>query len=225
MISKTFVVYQFILKANIDDKNLIWETDTKLVDKLLLGLPWRTIIESYSGRNGFYWGLSVAGHVDDAYPIIDLKIETIKASLKKIEFLLEMSVMPGKLTKDQRVLFDESLSDCIDDDGFKIWWGDDPRGPRKRNEKAKKQLLEEVLSIKVYDGSDDMKIEDADVSIEEALEFFEFQDLKRSEVRNLFKKKLKELQLKNHPDSDTGSEESFLFLQKCRLVLEKWIRG
>lgn len=227
MVTKNTVAYQYILKAERSDNgDFHWLTDSVKIEKLLLGVDWKPIFTKYNNRQRFYWGFSVSGcGGDELFPLIDFKIELIKASLKNPEFMLEAAVMPGKLDSEQRSLFDEAMALCIEEPEFKIWWDDDPRGPRKRKLKVKKKLLEEILKIKAYSGEDDLKLEDAKVSLEEAKEFFGFSDLKKLEIRSIFKKKLKEMQLKCHPDSETGDEESFLFLQKCRSIMEKWLKS
>jgi hypothetical protein len=219
------IAYQYRFKVVRKDEGLDWITPIENLNKLLLGFDWMSAFNKFNKRKRFYWGFSVSGHGgDEMFPIIDAKIELVKSSLKNPEFMLEMAVMPGKLDSDQRKLLEEGLELCLGEDDFKLWWDDDPRGPRKRKIKIKKHMLEEVRKIKPYDGSDDLQLEDAEMSVDEAKEFFNLRDCKKYEIRKIFKEKLKEAQLRCHPDAETGSEEAFLFMQKCRTVLEKWLR-
>lgn len=222
------IVYQYVLKAERSSEGVLsWEIGEDKVDKLFLGFPWKELLESYNKRAKFYYGFSISGHGDELFPIIDAKVEVNKSSLNNPEFLIEVASMPSKLIDDHR----SKLMDVIEDDvlldkqDFKLWWDHDPRGPRKRKLKDKKKLVEEVKAVPEYSGGDDLKMEDAEVSIHEALIFFGFdKHVRPKDIRTDFKSKYRELQLKHHPDSDTGNEESFLFLQKCHNILKKWIR-
>ena len=222
------IVYQYVLKAERDDDgNLTWNPSQDTISKLFLGFPWQEVMNSYNKRAKFYYGFSISGHGDELFPIIDAKVEIHKASLANPEFIFEIASMPTKLTKEHRdklyeILDNETLIEKLD---FKIWWDDDPRGPRKRKLKDKKKLIEEVKNLSPYTDLDDLKMEDAEVSIHEALTHFGFEtNLSAKEVKKDFKTKHRQLQLKHHPDSETGSEEAFLYLQKCHNILKKWIR-
>ena len=219
------IAYQYPLNAKRNEAgDLVWDNEIR-ISKLVLGFDWQAALVKYNKRNRFYWGFSVSGcGGDDLLPVIDAKIELARPSMDSPEFMLEMAVMPGKLEPEHYSILMEALEENIDDPEFKIWWDSDPRGPRKRKPKIKRKMFEEVKQIPRYNGSDDLKLEDVRVSLEEARSFFEVKDLQKKYLRKLFKKRLKELQLKHHPDSDTGNEETFLYLQKCRDVLEKWMR-
>jgi hypothetical protein len=219
------IAYQMPLSAKRNEAGeLEWATDVDKINKLILGFDWQAALSKYNKRNKFYWGFSISGcGGEDLLPIIDAKIEMTKASIDNPEFMLEMAVMPGKLEEEHYGLLIEAFDENMEDPQFKFWWDNDPRGPRKRNLKVKGRVIKEVKQISQYSGADDLKLEDVDVSIEEAKIFFEFKDLVKKDIRKVFKKRLKEQQLKHHPDSTTGSEESFLYLQKCRNVLEKWL--
>jgi len=220
------IAYQYKFKVTRIDNVIEWITPVSKIDKLLLGFEWKSAFDGFNRRKRFYWGFSISGNGgDEMSPIIDAKIEVSIPCLKKPAFILEMAVMPGKLDEEQRKILEEGLDNCIGEDDFKIWWDDDPRGPRKRKLKVKRNMLWEIKQIKQYSGSDDLQLEDAEISLEEAKGFFSLEDCKKYEIRQIFKEKLKEAQLRCHPDSETGSEESFLFMQKCRSVLEKWLRN
>jgi hypothetical protein len=220
------LAYQYSLEAARNEEDeLSWKTDSKLIDKLFLGFPWKSILSDYNKRANFYYGFSVSGHGDDLFAVIDAKVETSKASLTAPEFLLEVAVMPHKCSMEHHKLLLEVLDTTLEDATFKVWWEHDRRGPRKRKVKDKKKIIDEIKKLGNYAGEDDLKLEDVEVSISEALTYFGFAPhLDRKEVRNEFKAKYRKLQLKHHPDSETGNEENFLYLQKCRGVLGKWIK-
>jgi hypothetical protein len=221
------VVYQYVLKAERTEEGLVWKAGEDAISKLFLGFPWQEVLNSYHKRAKFYYGFSISGHGDELFPIIDAKVEVHKASLSNPEFLIEIASMPTKLTSEHRDRLYEVLDDeiLIDENEFKLWWDDDPRGPRKRKLKDKKKLITQVKELVIYTDADDLKLEDAEVSIHEALAYFGFEtNLPAKEVRKDFKTKYRQLQLQHHPDTDTGNEEAFLYLQKCHNILKKWIR-
>lgn len=224
MIEPKIVVYQYPICAEYVEGKLTWN-DEASIDKLFLGLPWKAALDAYSKRARFYWGFSISGHGEEIFPIIDSKVELDTPSMSKPEFLLEMAVMPEKLNSEQRKAFEELLDSYIKDKKFKLWWDDDPRGPRKRSPKVKKKMITLIKKLKHYAEEDDLKLEDVDVSLQEALKYFEFdKDAKSKDVRKSYKGKFKELVLKHHPDSETGSDSAFIYLEKCRTVLERWIK-
>jgi len=219
------LAYQYTLKATREKDKLVWETPTDLIDKLFLGFPWAAILDSYNNRCKFYYGFSVSGHGDEMFAVIDSKIELSKASLTTPEFLLEVAVCTDKCAPEHKSAVMELLEGTIQDPEFKVWWEHDRRGPRKRKPKDKEKILQEVKDLGDYDGVDDLKLEDVEVTIKEALEFFDYPShIDRKEARKSYKIKYRKLQLEHHPDSETGNEEKFLYLQKCRKVLDKWIR-
>jgi len=224
MTEPKIVVYQYTLCAERTDDTLTWK-DEDSINKLFLGFPWKEPLNEYNKRARFYWGFSISGHGEEVYPVIDAKVELSKPSMATPEFTLEMAVILEKLSIDQRRQFESLLDDYINDKSFKVWWDDDPRGPRKRSAKVKKKLIAAIKRIKTYDGSDDLKLEDVEVSLKEALEFFEYDySAKTRDVKDSYKLAFKKLALKHHPDADTGSESSFIYLGKCRSVLETWIK-
>lgn len=219
------IAFQYMLKAKNVDGKLDWELDDADIDALFLHLPWQEVFKRYHSRSRFYWGYSISGHGEEVFPIIEVKVEVEKPSLTAPIFSFEMAVMPGKISLSERETLEATFERYLKDPDFKMWWDDDPRGPRKRPDNIKKRMFEAVKNMPYYDGSDDLQLEDVKVSVAEALQFFGFEaNAKSKQVKKLYKRKLKELQLKFHPDTDTGSEEQFLFLQKCRGVLEKWTR-
>jgi hypothetical protein len=220
------LAYQYLLEANRSDQDgLSWKTDPEKIDQLFLGFPWKSILSDYNKRAKFYYGFSISGHGDELFPVVDAKIETSKMSLTTPEFLLEIAIMPDKCSLEHRKLLLEVLEATIEDPNFKVWWEHDRRGPRKRKVKDKKKIFEEIKNMDSYKDGDDLKLEDVEVSVPEALAYFGFAShLDRNEVRKEFKTKYREFQLKHHPDSETGNEENFLYLQKCRKVLAKWIK-
>lgn len=219
------IVYQMLIKATKADGKFIWGLPIEDIDSLFLGVDWKGPFQKYNLRTRFYWGFSISGSGEEAYPVIEGKLELTKASLEAPEFTAELACMPGKLEQSQRDLLHQTIEKFITNEDFKVWWDDDPRGPRKRPLNTKQQLLAELKTIKSYNGSDDMKLEDVTVSIKEALQYFGYEPtIKAKEVNKSYKKKLKELQVKCHPDSDSGSEDSFVYLQKCRKVIEGWLK-
>lgn len=215
------LAYQYTLVL----KDQVLTPGREKITKLLLGYPWERAFSSYNGRSRFYWGFSISGFGSELVPIIDVKIETSKTSLTSPEFILEVGVMPTKLGEQDRAALINLLEETLQDEEFKVFWDHDPRGPRKRSFKEKVKLLDEVKKLDVYDGSDDPKTEDVEVSLEEGLAYFGFDTgLKPKKISESYKKALKEKQLTVHPDSETGSEDQFLYLQKCRTVVEKYLK-
>lgn len=211
--------YQLALK----DEQLC--PDPSKINQLLLGYPWEHAFQNYKPRARFYWGFSISGFGGDLVPIIDAKIETSKASFTTPEFVLEIGVMPTKLTVEDRKKFEELLEATLEDEEFKVFWDNDPRGPRKRSFKEKTKILEEVKKLPSYTGEDDPKIEDVSVSLDESLKYFGFEpDIKPKKAAEVYKKLLKEKQLVMHPDAEGGSEDQFLYLQKCRTVVEVYLK-
>jgi len=218
------IAYQYVLKPTFKNSGLVWK-DESFVDSLFLGFPWREALNNYHKRARFYYGFSLSGHGEEVYPIIDAKVELSKPSLENPEFTFEAAVIPAKLGKEHYDNFIKLLESTVADKEFKVWWDDDPRGPRKRNAKVKKKLIVSIKAIKPYDGTDDLKLEDVEVSVVEALKLFNYpSDSKKPQVRSTYKQKFKELVLKHHPDSETGNESSFIYLEKCRSALEGWIK-
>jgi len=226
-LAKVFV-YQYALKATRDTAtgDLAWSVPNEKIDQLMLGMPWREAIKLYSKRARFYWGFSFAGDQDDLFPILDGKWELAEPSLEESEYFLEMAVFPTKLSLEQGTMLDELVKTSTEDNNFKFWWDDDIRGgPRERSTKSKKKIIAEYEQLPKYDGSEDLTLEDSNVTIKQALDMFGFDsEAKAKVVSKLYKLKHKQLQLKYHPDNtDTGDEEMFKFLQKCKNVLEEWI--
>lgn len=221
------LAYQYSLKAaRQPDGTLKWSIPEDKIDRLMLGFPWRDAISFYSKRSRFYWGFSLAGSQEDMFPILDGRWELDVASLEEPEYVLEMATFPTKLDPSQRAALDNLLKELIDDPDFDFWWEDDIRaGPRKRSAKAKKKIITEYEQLPVYDGSEDLTLEDSNVTLKQALDMFGFgQDAKPKVVGKMYRLKHKQLQLKYHPDnSDTGDEQKFMFLQKCKSVIEEWI--
>lgn len=221
------LAYQYPLKLKLNSTGEIetFETPIEVIDLLLLGYPWHKAFTSYFKRSRFYWGFSVSGFGDELFPVIDAKIELEIKNLTNPRYLLEVAVMPNKLKAADREAFDNLLTTYLRDDDFKIWWDNDPRGPRNRSFKEKNKIIDEIKKLAIYKDEDDLKLEDIEVSIDEALQFFSFEKgIKPKEAAKCYKKRLKELQLSLHPDSATGNEEKFLYLQKCRTVVEKYLR-
>ena len=215
------LAYQYTL--SFKDEKL--SPDLVKINQLLLGYPWEQGFQNYKPRARFYWGFSISGFGGDLVPIIDAKIETSKASFSSPEFILEVGVMPNKLISDDRKKFEELLEATLEDDDFKVFWDSDPRGPRKRSFKEKTKILDEVKKLPAYLGEDDPKMEDVDVSLEEAMKYFGFEaGIKPKKAAEGYKRVLKEKQLVMHPDTESGSEDQFLYLQKCRTVVEKYLK-
>ena len=221
------VVYQLVLKAERNGNTIKWLIGDEVIDELLLNFPWKHAFEDYNRRGKFYFGFSISGHGSELFPVIDAKVEGHKASLSNPEFLIEVASMPAKLASVHRKALEKLLSNkkLLERDDFKIWWEDDPRGPRKRKLKDKLQIVEQVRGIKQYVDEDDLKLEDAEVTPQEALLFFGFEkNASQKDVKDKFKAAYRQLQLQHHPDAESGSDESFLYLQKCHNILKAWMR-
>lgn len=215
------LAYQY--EISLKDGQL--QPDSEKITELLLGYPWQGCFDNYRARSRFYWGFSVSGFGGELVPIIDAKIETSRASFTEPQFLLEVGIMPSKLNSQDREKFLKLLETSLEDENFKVFWDSDPRGPRKRSHKEKTKILDEVKKLPDYSGEDDPKIEDIEVSLDEGLTYFGFdKEQKPKKLAELYKKALKEKQLAVHPDSESGSEEKFLYLQKCRAVVEKYLK-
>jgi len=215
------LAYQYTLSV----KDNLLTPDIGRVDQLLLGYPWKESFENYKTRARFYWGFSISGFGGDLVPAIDAKIETSKASFTTPEFVLEVGLMPNKLTLDDRKKLEDLLEATLEDNDFKVFWDSDPRGPRTRSHKEKLKILEEVRKLPTYAGEDDPKMEDVEVSLEESLKYFGFDaEIKPKKAAENYKRLLKEKQLAMHPDTESGSEDQFLYLQKCRAVVEKYLK-
>ena len=219
----SMLVYKVPVSAEVKD-GVLW-LDAEKVATLSLGINWVPYAQKYYRRSGFYWDLSISGHGEGSLPVIDAKVELHVKSKTSPVFMLEIATLPAKLDLDQRSNLEKVMEDNLDNPEFKVWWENDHRGPRKRSAKVKRKLLDKVKSLNKYDGSDDLKMEDIQVSIKEALTYFEFdKDSSKEEIKDGFKPKLKRFQLKTHPDSETGSEEDFLYLQKCKSEILTWLK-
>lgn len=221
------VCYQYVLKARREEDSLTWGDSIDLINDLFLGFPWQQALDAYNKRAKFYFGFSISGHGDELFPVVDAKVELSKASLGNPEFLLEVACMPNKLELQHHSLFQKLLDneELVAKDEFKIWWDSDPRGPRKRKLKDKKKLISQIKEMPTYDKGDDLKMEDAEVSLFEALTFFGFETtISAKDARAELKPKYRKLQLQHHPDAETGNQENFLYLEKCHSILTKWTR-
>jgi len=220
------LIYEYKLQANRNEQDqLEWELGPGRIKELLLGLPWQDPLQTYNRRNKFYWGMSL-GYDEGIPPIIDASIELIKPSIKHPEYQLEVLITPGKLDPKQREQLTTMLRSFKGDPKLRIGWEDSIGGPRKRTDKALKRLLKQLREIPVYNGGDDLELQDIVVSVPEALEFFGFEtNTKPKMIKKTFMAKVREMQFKYHPDnSESGSEDTFVFLQKCKKVLENWIK-
>ena len=221
--SISMIVYRVPIPAEIKE-GVLW-LDAEQIATLSLGINWIPYAQKYYRRSGFYWDLSISGHGEGALPVIDAKVELHVRSQTAPVFMLEIATLPTKLDLDQRSTLEKVIEDNLDNSEFKVWWENDHRGPRKRSAKVKRKILDKVKSLNKYDGSDDLKLEDIQVSIKEALSYFEFgNNASKEEIKEGFKPKLKKFQLKTHPDSVTGSEEDFLYLQKCKIEILTWLK-
>lgn len=219
------LVFEYQLRAKRVDGQLTFELSNEELDDLFLGFDWKTPINSYSGRTKFYWGFSISGHGEEAMPVIEARMEASVQSLAEPAFLLEMAVTPSKIDTEQKQRLLRATKLLLKRSEFRIWWDHDVRGSRKRSNKAKLKLWEELNRQKDYAGEDDLRLEDVKVSVGDALEFFGFErKAKARDVKTQFSPKLKEMQLRYHPDSETGNEETFLHMQRCRSILEKWMK-
>ena len=220
------LIYEYELQGNRnEDGQLEWELDPEKINQLMLGLPWQSHLQTYDRRSKFYLGMSL-GYDEGIPPIIDASIELTKPSIKHPVYQLEVLVTPGKLDPVQRERLSNTIRAFKGDPKLRIGWEDAIGGPRKRTDKALKRLLKQLRDIPVYKGNDDLELQDVVVSLPEALEFFGLESgSKPKTIRKVFTTKLREMQFKYHPDNaESGDEDTFLFLQKCKNVLENWIK-
>ena len=217
------LIYRVPVSSEVKD-GILWLAADE-VATLSLGINWIPYAQKYFRRSGFYWDLSISGHGEGSLPVIDAKVELHLKSLTAPVFMLEVATLPSKLDLDQRSLLEEAIESNLENPEFKIWWESDHRGPRKRSAKVKRKILYGVKALKRYNGSDDLVLEDIQVSLKEALTYFELnQNSSKKEAREDFKPILKKFQLKTHPDASTGSEEDFLYLQKCKTEILAWLK-
>ena len=95
---------------------------------------------------------------------------------------------------------EEGLKASIEEEKLRIWWSNDSRGSRKRSLDDKRKILQEVKQTQGYDGSGDLKLEDIEISVSDALEFFGFDsNIKIKDLKKVFKDRFREFQLKYHP--------------------------
>lgn len=212
--------YPFTLTRN-GDSSITWEPSLEDLDKLFLGLQWKDILLTYSSRNDFYWGFEIKGE-SDMFPILEAKVELEIGSLSNPHFILEMAVMPSKITESQRVMLNELFIKYKSDEEFIAFWDDDPKGPGKRQANLKKKLVKALETIPIYKGENDISPEKAMITPSEALIYFGF-DKNKLPTEEEFKKKLREMQLKCHPDANNGDEKEFKHLQKCKKVIEEFV--
>lgn len=216
------IVYQYPFTATKEEKEFVWDPPVDELDKLFLGLPWRDILLSFMFRNDLYWGFDIKGE-SDMFSILEGKVELDVASLLNPHFSLELAVMPSKLSIKQRELLNQIFLKYKDDENFIAFWEEDgePPPPGKRQLNLKKKLCKALETIPTYDGENDITPEKAVITPMEALGYFGFS---KNEVpsQEEFKKRVRELQFKCHPDV-SGSEKEFKHLQKCKKIVEDFV--
>lgn len=214
------LVYQYPFYGIKTDVGFLWEPDNEELDKLFLGIPWQPIVESFVARKDLYWGFEIRGE-SDVFPVLEGKVELEINSLTNPCLSLEMAVMPSKLETSKRALLEQLFHQYLDDEDFLVFWDDDPKEPGDKKQKAlKKKILESFKSIPCYAKENDISPEDSEVTPLEALKFFGY-DKGETPSQEDFKKRLREYQLKYHPDANDGDEKQFKHLQKCRKLLEE----
>lgn len=214
------LIYQYLFTISRNSNEL---SKNFLLNKLTFGLA--KIFSSYSCRKDPQFTTTLFDHGQEGFPIIDITFGLDKASIDTLNFLLEVTVVPSKLISEQRSDFEKTLSEVIGDENLKIWFDTDPRGARKRSLSDKQKILDQLKEMPSYNGSSDLKLEDIEITILDALTFFGFdKTTKPKELKKIFKKKFREYQLKHHPDSESGDDLTFMHVQNCREVLEKWMK-
>lgn len=215
------LVYQYPFYAIKSEEGFIWTPNTEEIDKLFLGMTWKPIIESWLERKDLYFGFEIRGE-SDVFPVMEGKVELEINSLSNPCMSLEMAVMPSKLDPIKRELLNALFTTYQTDEDFVAFWDDDPKDPGSRQTALKKKIRKSLDTIPVYKGENSINSENADVTPIEALQFFGYnKDNLPSEED--FKKKLREFQLKYHPDANEGDEKQFRHLQKCRKLLEEFL--
>jgi len=217
--------YQFVVPRDKDGKPVF--DDVKSLNQLSFGL--NDIFNAYFIRKQFHFETSVFDYGQEGFPIYTISLSSIKVTTKDWKFQLAATVVPSKLIDVHRQLLHDGLAHTIDfvkdPEQFKIWWDNDPRGSRKRSLEDKVKILDEIRAMPTYNGSSDLQLEDIELTIEDALEFLGFNRAsKPKDLKKIFKSKFRELQLKHHPDSPTGSDNAFMHLQNCREVVERWLK-
>lgn len=218
------VAYKYTFCGKRVDNRLKWAPAPSKISLLTLGFDWRHPISNYNKRSEFYYGFLVSKNGEEMSPIIDAKIELTKASIDYPQFTFEAAVAVPRLSLEQRDLFNKMLNEFKEDPKFKIWW-DDEGGPRKRSAKKKDLLIKTILSLPSYNGEENLSHEDAEVSIRDALKYLEYEPkTDKNQIKKDYKKRIAKLTLKFHPDNqETGNEEQFIYLQKCKVVLDSWV--
>jgi len=195
----------------------------KVITELAFGLD--GFFVPYSNRKELHSVMSLFDHGNEGFPVINITFGLTKASVENLEFLIEVLTVPAKLLPFHREQLEKVVAQMLEDENFKLWWSSDPRGPRKRPLVDKQKILQQLKEIPAYSGASDLQLEDIDISISDALEFFGFDKAtKARDLKKTFKKKFREYQLKHHPDSASGDEKTFMHVQNCRDVLEKWMK-
>lgn len=213
--------YDFVISRNKEGQ-VIFDVPECLAD---LSFGFDVQFRPYLARKQPHFEANIFDYGADGFPTVSISLTLIKATANFLNFQLEVTAVPSKLIGTHRMMLERGLEKVIDTENFKIWWDNDPRGARKRSSGDKKKILETIKEIPVYDGSSDLKLEDIEITVPDALEFFGFsKSIKAKELKKVFKGKFRELQLKYHPDSDTGDESIFMHLQNCREVLDGWMK-
>lgn len=178
----------------------------------------------YLGRKEPCFYTNVFDYGQEGLPLIDIGLQLVDIKSDFLTYQIDITAVPPKLSENHRKLLEDSMEQVIEQDDFKIWMGNDPRGARKRSLTDKRQILNQIKLMPHYDNSGDLKLEDIEITVNDALDFFGFEkDIKLKDIKKLFKKRFRELQLKYHPDSESGNENIFMRLQNCKDVLEEWM--
>lgn len=215
------ISYQYTFKIKYG------ESDAEVNDTNISGLCFNldSFFRPYLKRKEPYFYTSMFDYGQEGLPIIDIGFQLVDAKSDFLTYQIDVMVVPVKLSECHREFLETVLEKVIEQDDFKIWYGNDPRGARKRSLLDKQQILAYIKASQ-YDGSSDLKLEDIEITVEDALSFFGLnKDIKVKEFKKVFKKRYRELQLKYHPDSELGSENDFMRLQDCKDILEDWIKN
>jgi len=195
-----------------------WDPPLEILKKLSFGQDFSAIYQIYRLRRDFIWGLIIDS--DYHRPLVELKIQNMVPSLTYPEFLFEASCFPSKLDASHRKDLVECLETLAKNDEFTAWWETDTRGPLKQPTRLKKQILKDLAALPLYQKENDLQLDDCGVTLSDALSFFK---LTRENVENEFKNRLRELQLQYHPDKNSGKDDDFKYLQKCKDTLVEYL--
>lgn len=212
--------YSIKIGGSIVDGKVKLTTSEEDLNKVLLKFDAYSLIKPFLSRASLEVYLNVTSL---EIPIVDIRFETLsEEDPNALKFNLEVSVLPEKLNKEEHQLLLELIQNNLENKSFYLWWS---TGKKTKLTTKKRKILKKLLEIQAYQNEDSFIHSDNPVLIEDALRLFEFDAGSKTIAKEKFKNKLRELQLKLHPDSNTGSEKEFKYLQKCKILLEEWLEN